>query len=675
MLTITYETTEPLGSLALDTIRDVVRGVFGGQQVKFVREAGAKLHFGVNAPAAHQLASGSTVASEALRRVLRTYLPDEPQNPWEGRFEHAKVLYLDIETHEAERMWDMPLSEFFRLGQFSFGTDPNITLTPDYREVLEACKQAEGIVAHNGHAFDFSVLLGGEALELALDNRLFDTMVYANLACPAPRMFKMRPNDEGKSRTVITEGKPEMVSMWLSLDNLAFVFNLPGKEGNLKALAKKYGGFGLIPTDDPEYLAYAEQDIHMLRGITTELLYTHKPTTYDWREQMKSAIDAQMSRNGFRVDVAAAQQRVLDLAERKAELLADLVEYGLPQEGKMPWRTKPGKEAVIRALANFGVNPEEMPDWPQLKTGPSLSGPVIVEFTAGTEAEEFGITLAELQGQRSLAEQALTYLHNDGRVHPSITGWQMSGRRSVTQPGLTTWGERNPIDKAYLIASEGRKLIEFDLSNADQRVVAALSGDPEYAKRFVEGADGHEISGRLMYGNAAYDSDPEAHRTIAKALSHAYAYGARPKKLAATSKQPLSMAEQFVAAMRRAYPGVIAWQDRVRELGARGFVVNRWGRRIMVDKDRAYTQAPAAHGQSGTTEVLYDGLIRMAKKDLRLIQWLVCPVHDAILMDVPEEEIEYVRAVVPGYMVQTINGIEFPVSAGPAGRTWAEARH
>ena len=94
-----------------------------------------------------------------------------------------------------------------------------------------------------------------------------------------------------------------------------------------------------------------------------------------------------------------------------------------------------------------------------------------------------------------------------------------------------------------------------------------------------------------------------------------------------------------------------------------------------MDKDRAYTQAPAAHGQSGTTEVLYDGLIRMAKKDSRLIQWLVCPVHDAILMDVPEEEIEYVRAVVPEYMVQTINGIEFPVSAGPAGNTWAEARH
>ena len=94
-----------------------------------------------------------------------------------------------------------------------------------------------------------------------------------------------------------------------------------------------------------------------------------------------------------------------------------------------------------------------------------------------------------------------------------------------------------------------------------------------------------------------------------------------------------------------------------------------------MDKDRAYTQAPAAHGQSGTTEVLYDGLIKMARKDLRLMHWLVCPIHDAILMDIPENDVDYVRAAVDECMTQTINGIEFPVSSGPAGDTWEAARH
>ena len=669
-LTIGFDTTEPLGELAKDTLRACVREVFGTESVTFKYEVNAPLHFGVSAPAPHLLAQGTYATQDALKRALRRYLPETVHNPWAGRFEHSQVLYLDIETHEAERRWDMPLAEFFRLGQFAFGGEPGVTLTPHLDEVLEACRQAEGIVAHNGHPFDFSVLLGDAALEMGLDGRLFDTMVYANQVYPAPTLFTMR-----SGRKVFTEGKPEMISLWLSLDNLAFKFDVPGKEGDLKALAKEFGGFGNIPVDDTRYLAYAEQDIHLLKDVTNELLIMHKPTDYDWREQTKAAINAQMSRNGLRVDVAAAQQRVADLAARKAELMAELVEYGLPAEGKMPWRTSKGKAAVLAALAKWGIRPEYTPGWPQLKTGPSLSGPVILEFTQGTDAEDFGISLAELQGQRSLAEQALTYTCPDGLVHPSITGWQRSGRLSVTKPGLTTWGERNPIDKEYLIASEGRSLVEFDLSNADQRIVAALSGDKEYAKRFLPGADGHEISGRLMYGDAAYDSDPQQHRKTAKALSHAYAYGAGVKKLAAASKQPLEVAQRFVDTMKRAYRGVTAWQDKVREQGSNGFVINHWGRRILIDRDMSYTQSPAAHGQSGTTEVLFDGLIAMARKDIRLIHWLVCVIHDAILMDIPDEFVDYARETVSECMTQTINGIEFPVSSGPAGRTWADARH
>ena len=671
MLTINYDTTDSLNSLAVSTLRVVVKEVFKGEPVSFVRQSGAALCFGVSAPSVTDLVIASNTTQEALKRLLRAYLPESKKNPWEGRFEDATVLYLDIETHDAELRWNMPLSEFFRLGQFSFGQSGDVLLVEDYREVLEACKQANGIVAHNGHPFDFSVLLGNEALELALDNRLFDTMVYANLAYPSPKLFTMRSGQK-----VFTEGKPEAVSRWLSLDNLAFKFDLPGKEGDLKALAKEFGGFGAIPISDSRYRAYAEQDIHMLKGITNELLYIHEPTAYDWREQLKAAIDAQMSRNGFTVDVPAAQERVQELAERKAELMVVLVnDYGLPSAGKMPWRTTAGKAAVVSALAKFGLDPNSIADWPQLKTGPSLSGPVIVEFTKGTEAEDFGITLAELQGQRSLAEQALTYTQNDGKMHPDISGWQMSGRTSITHAGLTTWGERNPRDKRYLVASQGRKLVEFDLSNADQRIVAAFCRDPEYAKRFVPGVDGHEVSGRLMYGNVTYDSDPHKYRQIAKSLSHAWAYGSGARKLAATAKQPLEVAERFISAMRAAYPMLIAWQDKVRNDGAKGYVINHWGRKIIVDKDRAYTQAPAAHGQSGTTEVLYDGLIKMARKDIRLIHWLVCPIHDAILMDIPENDVDYVRAAVDECMTQTINGIEFPVSSGPAGDTWEAARH
>src|SRR5690606_8307043 len=104
-----------------------------------------------------------------------------------------------------------------------------------------------------------------------------------------------------------------------------------------------------------------------------------------------------------------------------------------------------------------------------------------------------------------------------------------------------------------------------------------------------------------------------------KALGHAYAYRAGPKTLSNTAKQPLEVAERFVAAMNDAYPDVIRWQERVTREGESGWVTNDWGRRMMVDvtyengrrKTRAWTQAPALYGQSGTREIVVDALIRM----------------------------------------------------------------
>ena len=85
--------------------------------------------------------------------------------------------------------------------------------------------------------------------------------------------------------------------------------------------------------------------------------------------------------------------------------------------------------------------------------------------------------------------------------------------------------------------------------------------------------------------------------------------------------------------------------------------------------------AVAAAANDGYS-VLTGGAWNFGKsKDIRLIHWLVCPIHDAILMDIPEDEVDYVRAAVAECMTQTINGIEFPVSSGPAGDTWEAARH
>src|SRR5690606_33597173 len=175
--------------------------------------------------------------------------------------------------------------------------------------------------------------------------------------------------------------------------------------------------------------------------------------------------------------------------------------YGFPSDGDAPWATTEGKAAIMAALADHGMTPEtvdwpktdgwknkaakvaeskskardleeKVRGWKEeLKAGElparslqarerwvesasreiqerkknplppafglSLSGETLVALTAGTPAEDIGQALAELKGQRSLAQLALDSVHPDGFAHPDITMLQRSGRWSTTEPGLT----------------------------------------------------------------------------------------------------------------------------------------------------------------------------------------------------------------------------------------------
>ena len=618
-----------------------------------------------------------------------------------------EVTYFDSETRGVQYLYDLSPQEQFRLGQWAVENE-EIELTTSYDEARDVLDSADVICGHNIF-YDLTVMWGKDstkALEMALEGRIIDTFVLYPVKFRVPVVYE---DKNGKRATTYRNGKqaPNLIKKFLGLGNLTAHHGLPGKEGDLVALAKKYNpedadkdnlDFGLIPTDDEDFLVYAYNDIVALRGLAKWMMrQSGGMTDYDWREMKIAAVNNQISKNGFRLDRDLAQKRVKEMAEKKREKMDWLVKhFDFPTTGKQPWRSNPGKEAIFKAFESYGLTPDTV-EWEKTKTNNySLGGDVLKEIAEGTEAEELAETLASLMGQRTLPELALRSCLADGYVHPDITSLQRSGRFSMTGPSLPIWGSRTEAlarDKEYFIASPGCKLVEMDFSNADQRIVAALSGDPNYAKRFEPGADGHEISGRLMFGDELYDTDPKGFRYIAKALSHAFAYGAGAKTLARTSKlpvpddendpmHPLTLANKFIDAMNRAYPLNAKWRSRVAAQGESGSVRNTWGRKMPVDPGRSYTQSPGLIGQSGTREILCDGLIKIAETDLNVIQWLVATVHDAVIWDIPEEELEWAVPFIRDSMEMTYNPgtwssqpIHFPVSTGEPADNWMAAGH
>ena len=593
----------------------------------------------------------------------------------------SRTLFLDIETHNAEKRWDMPLHDFFRLGQYAWG-EGEVHTTTNVQEIVDAIYRADTVWAHNGHSFDFSVLLNGNALDLTMSGVLKDTYPWAEYRFPCPEQYRHVSGQFLKGQTV-----PSQYRKWLSLDNLSYQFGFKGKATHLDKLAAKYNppgtrksdlDFGLIPVDDPEFLEYAEHDIVGLRELVRSMTYASPWEDYDDRVQQRCAVNAHMTRNGVLVDMAFTKKRISDLAKAKADTLEWMhEEFGYPTTGAMPWRTNAGKKALFDLLASYGITPESRKDWVKTKTGnPSLSGDALKAVAEGTDAEEIVERIAEMTGQRTLAEQIQDYTHLDGKVHPDIDELQRSGRSSVTKPGLTTFGSRkNTTDKAMLIPNPGYLMFSADLSNGDARAVAAMSGDKKRAEWFLPGADSHEIVGRLVWGDLVYDSNPKHYRQLAKVLNHASAYGCGARKLAKTAGVELSVAQKFLDVIHRVYVDVKAWQDRVRQEGSStGYVVNPWGRECPVEPERSYTQSPALLGQSCTSEVLYDGLIRLYRVNREMMDHILFPVHDEIIFEAPDGNTQWAKDLV-GCVTCVVNGIEFTMEHGEGAKNWQESTH
>lgn len=569
----------------------------------------------------------------------------------EGDTMTGKILFFDIESHNAGRQYGMTPQEFFRLGQYARDDGP-VVLTTDYDEMIAQIRAARFVVGHNIHGFDLSVLFGTDSIEplvMAQERKVIDTLTLATLLTPAPATYI---NDNGRQVVVDSPGAAQK---YFGLENLSVQFKLAGKMGNLQDLAKKHNppktkvkklDYGLIPLDDPDFLAYAEQDVIAVRDLYYRLVETQKKVRYDseylWREQELYAVMAQITRNGIRPNTELATARSAEQAAAVAETLEWLVEtYNFPTQGKAPWKSNAGKEAILAALKGFGITPDHE-EWEKTDSGaPSFGGKVMKAVTEGTEAEELGDKLAQLQGMRSMPDLVLESTTGDGRMHPDMTAFQKSGRFSVSRPSILIF---NRAHKDLLLADEGCFTVELDFSNADARVVAAMSGDEEFAKRFAVDEhgeaiyDGHGLSGEVFFGYEVYHSTCEAPhgkhcrpvlRPAAKAAALSLGYNVGPRKLASllnkdakenkidikfwcseetywqyarkardSGEVPMTEDEWLQSVARpdeihtreliknynESYPLVKRWKDRMVETGdVRKYVENDWGRKMPVD--------------------------------------------------------------------------------------------
>jgi DNA polymerase-1 len=162
-------------------------------------------------------------------------------------------------------------------------------------------------------------------------------------------------------------------------------------------------------------------------------------------------------------------------------------------------------------------------------------------------------------------------------------------------------------------------------------------------------------------------------RERAKVFGHGFSYGLGAKGMAAQHDVEIQVALEFVQGMTDAFPELAGWKHEVRQMAGvldygeeapegdtYRILRNAYGRRMRVERSRAYTQATAMMGQGGTRDVMAEALLRMPFWLRRRVKVVI---HDEIVLSLPAGDgvAEWAQRLADG-MAFDFNGV--PVTFG-----------
>ena len=275
-----------------------------------------------------------------------------------------------------------------------------------------------------------------------------------------------------------------------------------------------------------------------------------------------------------------------------------------------------------------------------------------------------------------------------GRVHTSYgQAVAVTGRLASSDPNLqnipvrTAEGRR--IREAF-VAPPGHRIVSADYSQVELRIMAQISEDPGLMAAFERGEDVHRATAAEVFGVAPDDVGSDQRRA-AKAINFGLMYGMSSFGLAANLGISKDSAKLYMDRYFARYPGVARFMEATRAKAHElGYVETAFGRRLWLadingangPRRQAAERAAINAPMQGTAA----DLIKLAM--IRADDWiraqglrtrLVMQVHDELVFEVPRDEVEAVRAAVPGLMSGVVQWrVPLEVDVGE-GDNWDQA--
>ena len=263
----------------------------------------------------------------------------------------------------------------------------------------------------------------------------------------------------------------------------------------------------------------------------------------------------------------------------------------------------------------------------------------------------------------------------------------VTGRLASNDPNLQNIPVRTPegrrIREAF-IAPPGHVIVSCDYSQIELRIMAHLSDDAALLQAFHEGMDVHRATASEVFG-VAPDQVSSEQRRYAKVINFGLIYGMSSYGLARNLGIDNTAARNYIERYFERYPGVKRYMDDTRQLARKqGYVETVFGRRLQLPEinspngprrqaaERAAINAPM-QGTAADLIKMSMVAVQQAIDGQRRASRMVMQVHDELVLEVPQAELDWVRAELPRLMAGVAE-LKVPLVAEVGvGQNWEQA--
>jgi len=247
------------------------------------------------------------------------------------------------------------------------------------------------------------------------------------------------------------------------------------------------------------------------------------------------------------------------------------------------------------------------------------------------------------------------------RIHTSFSqAVAATGRLSSSDPNLQNIPIRRELGRDIrrgFVPRAGRKLFAADYSQIELRLLAHLSGDPAFVEAFRSGGDIHRQTAALIF-EVPLDEVTKEMRGRAKTINFATIYGQGPHALSQQLKIPHAEAKEFISKYFERFTLVRGYLDSMVDFAREhGYVQTIFGRRRYIPElkernfnIRAFGERVASNApiQGSAADLIKIAMIRIdaALRSRALASRMLLQVHDELVFEVPDEELETLSELV-----------------------------